>query len=562
MARTVTKPNNKSDALTKVFDCIEKKQSFILEAGAGSGKTWSLIESLKYILETHSNYLLTNDKRIVCITYTNVAKDEISERIDHNPLVFAHTIHDFLWNEVNSFQAELRNVLLEYNENESKKPIEHLEEKIADDRVMYSQYGRNFEKARITHDDVITFSSMIFDKYPKILGIVANKYPYIFVDEYQDTEERTVILLLDKLLNSNMGKIVIGFFGDSMQKIYNQGIGSISNKKLETITKEDNFRCSEKVIGLLNKIRTTLVQKPAGKNVEGKISFYHCNNDVDNKNNVEKVIEHLKSKEDWNIDFSKTKVLMLTHKGIADKLDYSNLLEVYSKRPFGRDHLYETDELFIDLLINKIENLFLLYQEKKYGELVKLLGIEGYKVNKHSDKKYLQSLMNELDTLREKETIKEVIDYVFEKRLLNKSYKISEFENTINQAEREEEADKDKEFYESLMDIEYQEVIKINNYIKEYTPFSTKHGVKGAEYENVLVVIDDRSWNQYNFNHVFANNRQNVNRFNRTLNLLYVCCSRTKDKLSLLALSKLDTVSIKTIESWFGQENVFDVANL
>ena len=94
------------------------------------------------------------------------------------------------------------------------------------------------------------------------------------------------------------------------------------------------------------------------------------------------------------------------------------------------------------------------------------------------------------------------------------------------------------------------------------TPYSTKHGVKGDEYDNVLVVIDDYSWNQYKFNDVFANNRTNIGRFDRTLNLLYVCCSRAKSNLVILSLSDMDNKAIGTINNWFGTENVYDILSL
>ena len=211
--------NTSDSTLKKIFECIDAKQCFLLEAGAGSGKTWTLIESLKYLLNKKSAYFLSSNKRIVCITYTNVAKDEILERIDNDPLVIGSTIHEFLWDVIKNFQKELKQEILLLNEKDVSKKIEILEQIISDLPIEYSQYGRRFEEGRITHDDVISLSTSLFSKYPKLLKIVANKYPYIFVDEYQDTEERTVNLLLDMLLPPFYKELVIGFFGDSMQKI-------------------------------------------------------------------------------------------------------------------------------------------------------------------------------------------------------------------------------------------------------------------------------------------------------------------------------------------------------
>lgn len=548
-------------SLDKVLDCINGKRSFLLEAGAGSGKTWCLIESLKYILEKQSETLLINNQQVVCITYTNVAKDEISERINQNPLVLVRTIHEFLWDVIRNYQKELKSVMLVYNNENPKNHIEDLETLTKEVNIEYTQYGRKFEDGRITHDDVLEFSSRLFRDYPKIRRIVSDKYPYILVDEYQDTEKRTVDLLVDNLLDSKKQNIVIGFFGDSMQKIYNQGIGVIKSEKLENVTREDNFRCSVKVIDLLNKIRPSLVQKPSGNNLKGEVSFLYCS-DASDVDNYTKAINYLTA-NGWNFDPKKTKVLMLTHRGIADKLHYLDILNLYQRRySFGREMLYEKEEMFSDLFFNKIEKLVAFYKEKRYGEFIELLGKEGFRLIHHEHKKGIKEQMDALDVLRTTGTTNEVFGYVFDKELLTKPQKIKDLEKEINGKEIDEDGLKKKTFFDDLMKISYREITALNEFIEDQTPFSTKHGVKGAEYENVLVVINDAAWNQYSFNDVFCNNQKKLDRYNRTRNLLYVCCSRAKDKLALLSLSNMDPAAMGTINNWFGKENVYDVNTL
>ena len=95
MAKAKIKSAGKNESLTQVISLIEKGKSFILEAGAGSGKTWALVESIKYVLGNYANLLRKNNQQIVCITYTNVAADEIKDRIENNSLVAVSTIHDF-----------------------------------------------------------------------------------------------------------------------------------------------------------------------------------------------------------------------------------------------------------------------------------------------------------------------------------------------------------------------------------------------------------------------------------------------------------------------------------
>lgn len=69
-----------STPLDQIKGCLKKGQSFLLEAGAGSGKTWHLMEAAQYLVNKHGKELLANNQKIMCITFTNVATDEISDR--------------------------------------------------------------------------------------------------------------------------------------------------------------------------------------------------------------------------------------------------------------------------------------------------------------------------------------------------------------------------------------------------------------------------------------------------------------------------------------------------
>jgi len=112
-----------------------------------------------------------------------------------------------------------------------------------------------------------------------------------------------------------------------------------------------------------------------------------------------------------------------------------------------------------------------------------------------------------------------------------------------------------------LRKINYSEVIALTNFLTESTLFSTKHGVKGVEFENVLVVFG-RGWNHYNFNQFleWASGTIPAGKepiFERNRNLFYVTCSRPKKRLCLLFTQKLSHSAIKTLEQWFGTKNIF-----
>jgi DNA helicase-2/ATP-dependent DNA helicase PcrA len=104
--------------------------------------------------------------------------------------------------------------------------------------------------------------------------------------------------------------------------------------------------------------------------------------------------------------------------------------------------------------------------------------------------------------------------------------------------------------------IPYKQVVALKQFVDEKTPFSTKHGVKGAQFENVLVVVG-RGWNQYNFVQFLEQADKPVpddklEAYERNRNLFYVACSRPQRRLALLFTQELTAAAFKTLEKWFG----------
>src|SRR5699024_842249 len=129
---------------------------------------------------------------------------------------------EFLWKSINQYQKQLKIELCKLNEirfekNQAKgktsKYIPNLLERIANiDSVSYNDSSfRDFENGELDHDDVIELSKMIYENYSLISAIISQKYPYIFIDEYQDTAVDTIELLMDNLLNKSENKMVLGF---------------------------------------------------------------------------------------------------------------------------------------------------------------------------------------------------------------------------------------------------------------------------------------------------------------------------------------------------------------
>ena len=81
---------------------------FVMVAGAGSGKTTSLVKALAHIQRSQDKRLRRHGQCIACITYTEVAVEEIRSDVGNDPLFHVSTIHSFLWSVIKPFQSDLR----------------------------------------------------------------------------------------------------------------------------------------------------------------------------------------------------------------------------------------------------------------------------------------------------------------------------------------------------------------------------------------------------------------------------------------------------------------------
>ncbi|MFT6960544.1 MAG: DNA helicase-2/ATP-dependent DNA helicase PcrA [Flammeovirgaceae bacterium] len=331
--------------IEQILNHIDNQQNFLLSGGAGSGKTYTLVETIRGVIEKNPSSL------VACMTYTNSAVKEIEERVNHKNLNVT-TIHDFLWDNIKHFQREIKECLVELANDpanksvkiDSEKPItldffkdaENSENTIQ--KIQYREHLR-LSKGFISHDQVISLSEIMFKKYGRLCDIVKDKYKFIFVDEYQDTQKEVIQIFLDHF-NKTAKKNVIGFFGDSMQSIYAGTIGNldeyVEKEQVKEVQKQQNRRCPNSVINLANKLRLDgLVQHPSedinapnmedGIVKEGEVHFLYS--DIED-------IELVKKYLGWDFtDTKNTKELNLTHNLIATKGKFRNLMDIYDKDP-------------------------------------------------------------------------------------------------------------------------------------------------------------------------------------------------------------------------------------
>ncbi|MBP4137233.1 hypothetical protein [Flavobacterium geliluteum] len=207
------------------------------------------------------------------------------------------------------------------------------------------------------------------------------------------------------------------------------------------------------------------------------------------------------------------------------------------------------------------------WSENNHNKTIRFLRKNGNIIHefKHSKKKEVSDILDDLYKTRSKRTVKEVLEIILQKEIIV-SKNLEDFIIRINQdpteldPEVQERIVKDKSFYESFISLSYNEILNFWKHIQNETVFSTKHGTKGDEYRNVLTVIDDTEWKQeYNFNNFFSNSDEKPERALRTRNLFYVECSRAKENLVVFMLSKIDDKALVNIKKWFGEDHVIDI---
>ena len=167
----------------QIIAALQNGSSFRVEAGAGSGKTYSLNKAVEWIQANKWTEYHRKKQTVACITYTNAAVDVIAERLSKDSFILPSTIHSFAWNAIKQYQRYLIDVVTTDpdflpNEGDSSKVAE----------VTYTLGNRYKENGihYLYHDDVLKLFCQLLDN-AKFRRMFADKYPLILIDEYQDS---------------------------------------------------------------------------------------------------------------------------------------------------------------------------------------------------------------------------------------------------------------------------------------------------------------------------------------------------------------------------------------
>ncbi|PPU07703.1 UvrD-helicase domain-containing protein [Xanthomonas arboricola] len=555
-------------AQMRIDEALDAGRSFRLEAGAGAGKTYSLVAALKRLITERGPALVQSGQKVACITFTEVARNEIAQEIEDHPAILVDTIHGFSWAFLRQFQKALRDSLAEMEERKEKieqsggvgtKPVDY----------DLGFFGVGTDKITLSHDDIPEMMAKLLyqEKFRRILG---QQFPVIFIDEYQDTHRQFMESITDNFLKPAAGPLV-GLFGDHWQTIYRSEY-ELAQYPIEEIAKGSNFRSVPAVVDVLNNLRPELKQAVHDPEAKGEARFFHTNSyrgertsDRHSKEDLppdlarktrEGLTQRLQA-EGW--DMSKTKVLMLTHNALAAEQGYPNIAEIFS----GRTDLFaKKEDPTIKFFAEVVEPMCTAYASSRYGEMFKILG-SGPAIARHEDKANWRRDMDALQKLRAEGTIGQVIDFLQStKRPLPPDRVLWREEElkALDGAPIPEESSA-LQRYSKLREVPYREVTHVVRFIEKQTSFATQHSVKGAEFENVLVVLGG-GWNHYNWPQLLeliqtkALNAKNTKGFYRARNLLYVSISRPKTRLAVLATQTVPKPALEAVNHLFGAGNV------
>lgn len=605
--------NNIDDHVDEeIKQCFDEKnhRSFFVFAGAGAGKTRSLVKLLKYLENNISEKLTINAQKIAVITYTNAACEEILRRTDYNPIFSVQTIHSFLWELIKELQHDIKkwlkgNLLSEISELQSQqlkgrpgvtydKRAKKLEEKRKRlDKIenvkkfIYNPNGQNIGYDSLNHAEVVKMGSEFIMNKIIMQKILISKYPILLIDESQDTKKELIDAIM-AIYDNYKDNIIIGMFGDTMQRIYLDGKENLENVIPKDWTKPNkimNHRSAKRIVELANSIRENVdgkTQQYRSDTKEGNIMLFICDKNL-NKENVENYVLNRMAKiskdDKWLID---TKKLILEHHMAANRLGFKDFFTpIYNVEKF-KDGILDGSLTQIKFFISIIIPLIQAHQSNNSFEEMKiirkyspLLSKKNFSKDTKCQKETLQNIkqsVNELyklwDDGKEPNCI-EILKNVEKSGLFEIPHKLKDI--LVSEDLSEEEL-----AMKQALSVSFDEIIKYDEYINGNSEFATHQGVKGLQFPRVMVIIDDEEAKGFLFSYekLFGAKEKSQTdiknelegkdtSMSRTARLFYVACTRAEKSLVIIAYTEnIDKVrNTLTDNNWFYNNEIKIINN-
>lgn len=578
-------------------------------AGAGSGKTKVLTTRIAYLISE----LGIPSTNILAVTFTNKAANEMKQRIEgmlsiETKYMWVSTFHSFccrllrleikaLPPYTSSFQIldeedslkVVKDIMKQAELDEFKpKEIRSLISKsknftdfrIDDPRLnniftivleKYEEFMK--ENNALDFDDLIIKTILLFQKNPSILQKYQNKFQYILVDEFQDTNTLQYNLIF--MLSARYHNIFV--VGDDFQSIYSfrgakiENINRFRRDFLETklILLEENYRSTKEILSLANCIiehNPNQIKKVMfSKNKEGQMPFYY--NADSSYDEVMFVIDKIKELVACGASYSDFAILyrsnyisrnfedMLVRYQIPYKiyggLSFFARKEIKDIIAYLRVIVYKDDDISFRRIINEpkrkigpkmLENLTNIANENNISLFDSIEKYEGKGIALDALKKF-KSVVNDIRAQLDNVKLKDLVDIILENTGYEAELKKDEdsYEDRIGNIKELKSVLKEAdEFYEGtnlekleLMlsdlalrtDNENDDVDKV-----DCVRLSTYHQVKGLEFTNVFMVAMEEG--------IFPSmNCTLPSEIEEERRICYVGITRAKEKLYLTSAS-------------------------
>lgn len=261
-------------------------RSFFLFAGAGSGKTRTLVEVLRRLTgvvkneagRQYAERLRSRGQSVRVITYTSNATAVVNGRLGENYLTAVSTIHAFCWELIKGFDEDIRDALLARNVRKLVDAKAHARGKVRGesdkDREKYAEIEAEAEEIRktsafiyhpdrntygqgaLSHGEVVEVTAWLIRERPTLQRILEDRHPLILIDESQDTMKEVLDALFG-LSKNRPNHIILGLVGDHRQRIYPDGHDDLPSHVPEDWARpalQMNHRSQRRIVRLINKI--------------------------------------------------------------------------------------------------------------------------------------------------------------------------------------------------------------------------------------------------------------------------------------------------------------------
>lgn len=607
--------NNKDLQVDETLEkCIlsTPRKSFFLFAGAGSGKTHSLVLLLKKIRDSIGKDLLVQGKNVAVITFTNAATDEIVNRLDYSLVFHISTIHSFVWDAIKYYQADIKHLYCQYIQEDIQKlyekqekakskttktyqsnaeKIEHLKEKLGKaktiEKFVYNPNGSNAEYNALDHAEVIKISAQMIMDNIMLQRIIAQRYPILLIDESQDTKKELVDAFF-KIQENFSDIFTLGLLGDQKQRIYTDGKENMVNiipSEWEQPVKRMNYRCAKRIVKLANTIGKDLdiyaEQNPKEDAADGLVRLFivQQQNEID-KDDIEQTIMDIMCNQThdakWSGADADVKTLTLEHMMAARRLGFAQFFGPLSK----------VDKYQMAFLQGKVSELdFFTKEVLPIADSINGDGRNALEILKayspllskqNTEKPYELYLRCRDDSqkvaniVNGNHSIRDVVKVVCSSQLLPVPEVLRQA-SILSTTDVNDEWEEDLQAWVMVMDLPINMVRGYDDYVNQRTRFDTHQGVKGLEFDRVMVIIDDSEAKGFMFSydklfgvkelteidkkHIEAGEESSVD---RTQRLFYVTCTRAKESLAIVMYTS-DSEKVKNqaiSKGWFSEQEI------